>query len=333
MNTLSDLECYLILAHVARSQMKVILERCDSPQQALSQVPGWEKGNWQTDLHLVLEKQVRLLPFTDPLFPQGVEAPLLYIWGNYQKEDQNGLAIVGTRQGSLYGKEMARKLARDCAASGKTIISGLARGVDTAAHCGALEAGRTVAVLGSGLAAIYPPENLGLAEQISKRGAVISEYPMETSPQKHHFPKRNRLIAALSRGVLLAEAPLKSGAILTMAEAKARGKKLFALPGRVDMDTFQGNHMLIKTGQAALVETAEDILGFGLSVKAEQPSLFDLDPEEKKFYHSLPSHEISLEELLQHSQYSLSKLSALLMGLVLKQKVREFPGKRYQRKN
>jgi DNA processing protein len=191
-------------------------------------------------------------------------------------------------------------------------------------------------VIGSGLGNIYPKENMGLAQRIAGQGAVISEYPMNAIPAKHHFPKRNRLVCALSQGVLLAEAPLKSGAMITMRLAEMQNKICFTLPGRADWETFKGNHSLIKSKKAALVENAGEMLsilhgGHFSIAKTVQPELFGLDAEEVKLLKNFPAAEISLEELSLHSKLPIAKLSSLLMGLVLKRKIREFPGKLYKR--
>jgi len=292
----------------------------------------------EEELYQAEKLGISLISTTHPCYPKSLlqlkDPPLLYVLGEIPSLSSS-IGIVGTRTCSIYGKEMAEKCAKECAAAGCTIISGLARGIDTAAHIGALHTGKTIAVIGSGLAAIYPQENKALAQEIAdKGGAVISTYPLHTAPQKHHFPARNRILAALSLGMLLVEAPLKSGAMITMDLAYKMGKICAALPGRVDMESFKGNHLLLKTKKAELVENGADLLSLVLGVSApenpKQLSLFELDEEEKNLLLKMGKQEKSLEEIAQCAQMPVAKVSALLMGLVLKQMVREFPGKLYK---
>ena len=243
---------------------------------------GWwkEDASWERNLDLASRLGVEVIPYTSPRYPKPLlkipdHPVVLYVQGEWQPSDFHSLAVVGTRDACDYGLQMAETLAHDQAALGYTIISGLARGIDTMAHTGALTKGRTIAVLGSGLAHIYPPENGTLAKSIVARGALISEYPMTAPPDRQNFPQRNRIVSGLSMGVLLVEAPQKSGAMLTMEAAFKQGKRLFALPGRVE-ERYAGNHSLIKNGKAQLVESAADIhdtLSNLLSFSSEHPSL------------------------------------------------------------
>jgi DNA processing protein len=210
---------------------------------------------------------------------------------------------------------MATKLSAEVASMGLTITSGLARGIDTAAHQGALSMGRSVAFIGSGLADLYPRDNIKLADEIAKRGAVISEYPMKTAPAKHLFPRRNRLIAAFSKGVLLVEAPIKSGAMITMDYAHDLEKFCFALPGRADLESFRGNHFLIKNRKALLVENGQEMLSLLQPEKGKtsfQPkkTFAFLEKDEQSVLSVFPSEEISFEELAAKIELPTSKLSA-----------------------
>lgn len=299
---------------------------------------------WHESLDLAHRQNVRIIPFTDPSYPKGlfdlVDYPVvLYIKGQLHQQDNHGLAVVGTRQASLYGNEMGYKLSRDLAASGFTIVSGLARGIDTQAHRAALAArGRTIAVIGSGLSNIYPSENTGLAEQIATEGVLISEFPMTTPPDRQNFPQRNRLVATMTRGTVLIEAPAKSGAMITVHRALAHRRAVFALPGRADVDSFHGNHALIKEGHAKLIENAHDIAASFSDLFVTQrpimtpskPDVF-LEPEEKKLLDLLPPEETSIEDLVHKAQLPVMKLNVLLMSLILKKVIREFPGKLYKR--
>jgi DNA processing protein len=233
---------------------------------------------------------------------------------------------------------MAKKLSHELTQAGFTIISGLARGVDTAAHLGALEAqGRTLAIIGSGLAHIYPQENISLTDQIALQGAVISEFAMTTPPHRSHFPKRNRLVSGMALGTLLIEAPSQSGAILTVENAIQQNRHVWALPGRADQENFRGNHALIKKQKAILVENIEDIVqcldAFCLTtpIKPQQLELGQLKQEEINLLEKLPSEEISIEEIVKRTQLPIYQLNSLLMSLTLKKIIKEFPGKIYKK--
>lgn len=304
---------------------------------------NWKKDRrWRKNCDLVESKKINLIPYTDPRYPKKLleisDHPLLlYVQGDLKPMDQKGLAVIGTRQASIYGMELAEQIAGDLASREYTVISGLARGIDTAAHKGALSQGRTLAVIGSGLAEIYPRENIALAEEIAQKGAVISEFPMETPPDRQNFPQRNRIVSGLSMGVLLVEAPLKSGAMITMEKAKDQQRQLFALPGRVDNPNYAGNHLLIKTGQAHLVENAADIaehygeLFCGQLLTRKATPQVVLDKDEEDLLSKLPSNEINIEEMVVLTKLPIKKINILLMGLLLKKAIKEFPGKVYKK--
>ena len=185
---------------------------------------------------------------------------VIYVKGNLAPEDERGVAVVGTRRASPYGSEMARRLAGNLAASGATVFSGLARGIDGIAHQAALDAGgRTIAVVGGGLDRIYPPEHADLAYRICEQGAMISEYPLGKLPQAQHFPRRNRVISGLSLGVLVIEAGMKSGAMLTVRWALDQDREVFAVPGPVISENSAGTNWLIQQG-AKLVVDHHDVL-------------------------------------------------------------------------
>lgn len=302
----------------------------------------WQDNDqWKEDLSLAKKFGVKIIPYTSDKYPKNLlnteDYPLiLYVLGELKKEDDLSIAIVGTRNASIYGLEMAERISEELALKGLTIVSGLARGVDTKAHIGALKNGRTIGVIGSGLAAIYPKENMRLAEEICKNGALISELPMKTPPEKQNFPRRNRIVSGMSLGTLLIEAPVKSGAMITMEKAGEQNKKLFAIPGRIDSDTFKGNHLLIKQKLAELVESANDIYEilninntFNTVKPKESKEIAGLSVEEIELLERLPNEEFTIEEAMHFSKSTASRLNVLLTGLMLKKAVKEYPGKIY----
>ena len=246
---------------------------------------------------------------------------VLYLRGTLEPRDLNAIAIVGSRRCTYYGREQAERFGSLLAGSGFTVISGGARGVDSAAHRGAMAPpeGRTIAVLGSGVDTAYPPENAGLFEQIARgRGAVVSEFPLGTPPNKENFPRRNRIVSGMSRGVLVVEADVKSGALITARQAvEDHGRPVFAIPGRVDNPQSAGPHKLIREG-AVLVETLDDILHAldPLPQGAVEPGLFgpisemindDDDDEETALPETAPA-EPAIDGLSEQQRTILSEM-------------------------
>lgn len=294
------------------------------------------------ELELAEKYRATIISYQDPSYPKRLlsipDFPvLLYAKGAFTPSDTQSIAIVGTRHMSIYGGEMAAKFAFDLAARGITVVSGLARGIDTAAHKGALKKGRTIAVIGSGLADIYPTENIALADEIAKQGILLSEFPMMTPPDRQNFPQRNRIVSGMTMGTLLIEAPQKSGAMITMEKGLSQGRKLFAIPGRADQDNFRGNHALIKTGQAKLVENSDDILNTyeDLFCKTPLPNQKQegplLEKEELQFLKALPTQEFSFDEAVRLTQLPVQKVNIFLIGLTIKKYIKEFPGKIYKK--
>ena len=211
------------------------------------------------------EYEVELVTLNDTLYPPRLgeiyDPPLvLFTRGKLLEEDENSVAVVGTRRATPYGIRMAEKLGRELAARGVTVISGMATGIDSAAHRGALEVGgRTIAVLGNGVDIVYPQQNADLMHAIIQQGCVISEFPMGINPAKGHFPRRNRIMSGMTLGAVVVQAPLRSGALITANSAAEQGREVFAVPGDVGVRASEGPHALIREG-AKLVETVEDIL-------------------------------------------------------------------------
>jgi DNA processing protein len=251
-----------------------------------------------------------------PLLHSTPDPPLvLYVKGTLEPRDLNGLAVVGSRKCSFYGREQAERFSALLAGAGFTVISGGARGIDSAAHRGAMSHphGRTLAVLGSGVDVAYPPENDGLFEQIARRGAVISEFPLGTPPNRENFPRRNRVVSGMSRGVLVIEADEKSGALITARVAcDDHDRPVFALPGRVDNPLSAGPHLLIRDG-ATLVGKLEDIVdGLGpVPQHVAEPTLF---PGETKTRPPEPAPAGGRREAMADLEIGLTDRQRLILG-------------------
>lgn len=261
----------------------------------------------------------------------------LYVMGELLPADHRAIGVVGSRHTTLYGRETAESLAYQLAHAGFTVVSGLARGIDTAAHRGAIKAkGRTLAVLGGGVDSIYPPENTQLAEEIAKHGAVLSEFSIGRQPDKTTFPIRNRIISGLSMGVLVVEAGLTSGALITANQALEQGRSVFAVPGRIDSPASRGTHMLIKNG-AHLVESVDDILqeyeflipslGLNKPLPAESRPAPPLDDEEAAIVKSLEEGEKNVDEIIRMTGIEASRIGSIMLGLEMKKIVRLHPGR------
>lgn len=284
----------------------------------------------------------RIITQEDPEYPEPLkqiyDPPIaLYVKGTLEKKDKNAIAVVGTRSVSHYGASVADRLSYQLSKVGFTVVSGLARGVDTAAHKAALKAdGRTLAVLGSAIDCLYPEENAQLAEQIAEHGAVISEYTMGRQPDRTTFPYRNRVVAGLCMGIVVVEAGVKSGAVITATEALEQGRSVFAVPGRVDTPAARGCHMLIKQG-AKLCEGVDDVLQefeFLLpeakqKANAAMPRRPDvpLTNDEQVVVKALWKGGLDVDSLARAANLSSSQLSALLLGLEMKRVIRMLPGR------
>jgi DNA processing protein len=259
--------------------------------------------------------------------------------------DEAAVAIVGSRHATAYGAETAWELARELGQRGLTIVSGLARGIDAAAHRGALEVrARTVAVLGSGLDQIYPPEHEGLAEDVAGSGALVSEFPLGTAPLRPQFPRRNRIISGLSMGVVVVEASLTSGALITARHGLDQGREIFAVPGPITARQSQGCNRLLKSG-AKLTESWEDVLAElaahvrGEGAGGERPPLapepmpraLKLTEAERKIYDLLEAGPLPIDAIIGRSGLKPAAASSTLLGLEMKGALRQLPGKIYER--
>jgi len=304
-------------------------------------------SNWQKidDLTNQCEKkQIKILTINDESYPQLLKEiydppVVLFCKGILLSQDNFGLAVVGSRQLSDYGKRVTEKFAFELASCGITIVSGLARGIDSVAHISALSAqGRTIAVLGSGILKIYPPENKKLSEQIIQRGAILSEFYPETPPKRENFPKRNRIISGMTIGTLVTEATTNSGALITAKLALEQGREVFAVPGNITSKNSEGTNFLIKNG-AKLVQKIEDILEeikpFIPSLKESYISLestikVDLNDEENAIF-SLLDKPLNLEEIVLKTGFGISRILEILLKLEINGLISRFEGKYIRR--
>ena len=328
------------------------------PPKVLNDIQNFPKDIYlKKEYNFVQSHGVCLLTYQDEDYPERLKKipdhPLvLYIKGDSKKLRYPAIAMVGSRHASIYGLLMAEKFSVQLAESGLTIVSGMARGIDTASHRGALKAkGTTIAVLGCGLCHVYPKENKKLAEEIAKSGAVVSEFSMETPVLPCHFPQRNRIVSGLSLGVVVVEASQKSGALITSDFALEQGREVFAIPGKIDQPNSQGVNRLIKEG-AKLVCCVEDILEElkgDLQTylkeahdwdKEKQKSddrtqnIFEgLTPEEELICRTLSNLPYHIDDLAQQLNFSVARLMGFLLKLELKGRVRRLPGQLFVRKD
>jgi len=265
---------------------------------------------------------------------------LLYLRGELKKEDALAVAIVGSRKTSAYGREITERIGEDLARHGVTVVSGMARGIDSVAHKGALQGGgRTIAVLGCGVDVIYPSENRNLFRQIIERGAVLSEFPMGSPPEAGHFPRRNRIISGLCMGVVIVQASAESGSLITAGYALEQGRDVFAVPGNVGAEGSRGTNQLIKEG-AKLVESSEDILEEilpqwrreGETVPKAETAVPSLTEAEKILCGLLSETPLHIDAIIRESRLDPGSVSSLLLNLELKGLISQWPGKCFTKK-
>ncbi|MDZ7765106.1 MAG: DNA-processing protein DprA [Melioribacteraceae bacterium] len=287
------------------------------------------------------QKGFSLITYFDKNYPKPLKniysPPLfLYISGKIEAEDNYSISMVGTRRATQYGKKVTEQIGEELAGQGITIVSGLARGIDSASHRAALKAGgRTLAVIGSGLDRIYPSENKGLAQQISENGAVISEFPLGTKPDAQNFPRRNRIISGLSLGTVVVESNVNGGAMQTAAHALDQNREVFAIPGNLETPQSEGTNKLIQEGRAKLVKNAEDIL-VELDLKLKpvigknipKPKV-DLNLFEEKLLEVLNSEPIQIDKLSAKVGSTTSDCLVNLLTLEFKGLVKQLPGKQF----
>lgn len=334
----------------------------DAPVDTLTKVPRITKkiasaikgfDNWEkveSEYSLAEKSGVTILPSQSPFFPRSLlniydYPPLLYVKGTLLEEDIY-IAVVGSRIASTYGKFTTERLCRELAFKGITTVSGMARGIDSSAHRGSLSGnGRTVAVLGSGIDVIYPPENKDLYEKIAENGAVITEFPFSTLPKGPHFPARNRIISGMSLGVVVVEANEKSGSLITARTALEQGREVFAVPGSIDSPGTKGTHKLIRDG-AKLIENVYDILEEVLPQiegKTDSPpsadsaesgpvsrsDYDDLGKMEREILDLMEKKSQQIDSIITKSGRSADDILNTLLSLELKGYIEQLPGKHF----
>lgn len=289
------------------------------------------------------KNNIQLITKNDKAYPEMMRrvhgAPsVIYVKGELKDTDKYAIAMVGSRTSTDYGSQIAERISQKLSASGLTVVSGMARGIDSVSHKGALKAGgRTIAVLGSGLDMPYPPENRKLMNEIASSGAVISEFPFGTLPNRENFPRRNRIISALSLGVIVVEAALDSGSLITVAYALEQGREVFAVPGNITSGTSKGTNDLIKKG-ARLVESAEEVLdelrpqikGILREAKASASKPRpEMNAEEKTVYNYLNDEPKHIDSIIRQLNMPTNRALSILLNLELKGVVRQTQGKHF----
>ena len=290
------------------------------------------------EMEKIEHRGAKVLTWDDPTYPPRLlkiynPPPVLYVRGDILDEDRWAVAVVGTRGATVYGKEVARRLAGGLARNGLTIASGLARGIDSTAHQAALDAGgRTIAVLGSGVDVIYPAESRQLAKAVIGRGAIVSEYAMGTRPEASNFPPRNRIISGLSLGVVIVEAGKRSGALITADFALEQGREVFAVPGNIYRNKSMGPNKLIQQG-AKPVLSIEDILEeLNLTMVSQQAEVRAVVPEnetEAALLEYITADPVHVDQIGQKSGLPIAQVSSTLALMELKGMVRQVGGMNY----
>jgi DNA processing protein len=331
---LAQLESYFGNLESAWSAPLGEIKRAGIDSPALRSIDEWRpKISPDDEMHKLERLHVQILTCNDEKYPKRLKEiydypPVIYVKGSLLPEDEWCLAVVGTRRATVYGKQITEEMVADLAQNKITIVSGLAKGIDTVAHHTALEAGgRTVAVFASGLDIIYPAENQKLVKDILQHGAIISEYPLGMKPRAENFPRRNRILSGLSLGVLVTEADEDSGAMITARDALEQNREVFAIPGSILSPSSRGTNRLIQVGEAKLVRTYTDILEeLNLTTVARQMEMRELLPEtetESLLINQLSAEPSHIDEVCRKSGLSAATVSSTLAMMELKGLVKQ----------
>ncbi|MBU1879469.1 MAG: DNA-processing protein DprA, partial [Chloroflexi bacterium] len=317
---------------------------CMESEDLLKELPVTENAvpfDAEREIELCAQKKIGFLLYSDPDYPALLREihgapPVLYVRGELLPRDEWALAVVGTRRVTAYGREVTSRLAGELARCGVTVVSGLARGVDTVAHRAALDAGgRTIAVLGSGLDVVYPAENRKLAQQIAEQGALVSDYSLGTRPEAGNFPARNRIISGLALGTLVTEAGAGSGALITADYALDQGREVFAVPGSILSRGSAGTNDRIQQGGAKLVASVPDILEeLNLTMIADHQEAREVLPAnetEAALLAQLAAEPVHIDQLARGAALPVAEVSAALTMMELKGLVRHAGGMQYAR--
>ncbi len=341
------------LTEAARQDPETIALRCKDIGPALAaEVVVALNSHWAEDEERrAASCHVQIVTWEDDAYPEvlrNIDAPplCLYCAGDLTLLRQPQVAIIGTRRASIYGTDQAQRFAMRLAESGIHVLSGLAEGIDSAAHQGALLpgqqcCGKTIAIIGAALDCVYPASRKPLAREIVRSGGlVLSEYPFGRHADRKTFPQRNRIVAALAKSILVVESPYTSGTMITVDYAKAMGRAVYAIPGRCDWPNFAGNHHLLRSGEAQLVTSPEHILEtfsqLDLREGHPMPSIADeapigLSPEELKIYHAVDTDGTSLDTLCERTELPMPTVMSLTVALQMRRILRPLPGGRVRK--
>ena len=351
MNETFDLLSLLSVEKISRKNLYCLLENLGSPENILSasrekleRIVGPQAARRITSFSindtlkknygLLRELSIRLIPYYSADYPQWLKKiehfpPVIFVRGNILPTDETSIAVIGTRSATVYGKEIARRFAGDFVKAGATVISGMARGIDTEAHLGALRNdGRTIAVLGCGIDICYPPENKALMREIIHHGAVISEFDLTTPPFAANFPKRNRIVSGLAKAIVAIEAKEKSGVMNTVRWALDQNKDVFAIPGNIFSRTSYGTNQLIKDGAIPVTSAKEvlEYLGMKYTKQDRETKEFLLDETEKIVWEALSLEPLYLDALAEKTSQPTSAILNVLLRLEIKGYVKQLPG-------
>ncbi|MBU1998753.1 MAG: DNA-processing protein DprA [Candidatus Omnitrophota bacterium] len=321
------------------------------PRELALRICSLQRADIEREFELAKGLGLKIVTIKDALYPENLKQiydppPVLYIKGNLSADDNLSVAVVGSRAATYYGLSCAERISGDLSRSGLTVVSGMARGIDTASHRGALKSGgRTLAVMGSGFNHIYPKENQGLIQEIAASGAVVSEFPINIRPTKMNFPRRNRIISGLSLGVVVIEAARNSGALITSEFALEQGRDVFAVPGRIDSPNSSGTNKLIQEGAklvkdaSGIIEELSPILISRLRIRQENvnigkvnlnSSAKDLDQQEQRLYKLISRRPMEIEAIVEELKLPVEKVFSILTLLEVDGRIRQLPGKIFQ---